>query len=217
MGEWAVFDVDGTLLPGTSMEMIFINELLKQRKIHFTTMAAFVFSIIKTVARREGMGAIHRNKGYLKGLDAKQITAESENIFQHRIVNRLSQKGIDEVKKYKDMGYGILIMSGSPDFLTLQLQEIYNPDHIVATTPEIIGGLYTGEIVGPHPFGKRKSEILVNLKRALDMDFDKSIAFANHHADIDHLRLFKTSVAVNPSNRLKTAAMKNGWRIDSWL
>ena len=217
MGEWAVFDVDGTLLPGTSMEMIFVNELLKRRTIHFMTIAAYAFSIIKTVARREGMGAIHRKKGYLKGLDAQQIVYESRKIFQHRIISRLSQKGIEEIKKHREMGYSILIMSGSPDFLTHQLQEIYTPDHIVATTPEVIDGRYTGKIVGPHPFGQRKSEILESLKTDLHIDFDVSIAFANHHADIDHLRLFKTAVAVNPSRKLKAAALQNGWRIDSWL
>lgn len=216
MAKWAVFDVDGTLLPGTSMEKIFVFAMTKQRMIPLKNILAFALSIIGAIIQRKSMEPVQINKRYFKGLNAKQIADKGRQIFHDQIKNKLSQKGIDEVKKYKDMGYNILIMSGSPDFLVLQLQEIYKPDHIVSTTLEVIDGIYTGKVSGLHPFGKRKCEILKNLKTALDIDFEQSMAFANHHSDIFHLNLFKTPVVIDPSNKLKAMALKNGWFIDRW-
>ena len=112
-----------------------------------------------------------------------------------------------------------MMMSGSLDVLVENIREVCSPDYLICTELEIApgnSGRFTGRVVGLHPYGSRKKQILSNLQDKLEIDFGRSVVFANHHSDVHHMELFGEAVAVNPSPELKKIAQKRGWRIKLW-
>ena len=216
MARWAVFDVDGTLLPKASMEQRFLLHLLKRGVIPHKNIVGYFFLAIISTLKGNWVEGFKNNKGYLRGLPVKEIKTLAKYFYQNAISPALSQIGLDTVEQYRKEGYKILIMSGSPDFLTEYLVAQIKPNHSVWTTMEIMDGKYTGRIVGLHPYGIRKKQILEQLQPQLEIDFNTSIVFANHHADGPHMEIFGNAVAVNPTTTLRKIAKKRGWEVEFW-
>lgn len=216
MARWAVFDVDGTLLPKSSMEQRFIMHLVKRGVIlHKNILSYFSYGIISALKGNWEDG-FKNNKRYLKGLAVEEIKTIAEYYHRHSISPALSQTGLSTVAEYRIEGFRILIMSGSPDFLAKHLVAEIKPDRSVSTRMGIKDGKFTGAITGLHPYGIRKKKILEELQPQLDIDFKESIVFANHHADVHHMGMFGKAVAVNPTPALRRIAIKREWEIAVW-
>ena len=216
MAHWAVFDIDGTLLPKVSMERQFVNYLIKKRLLPLKNLFYYFLEGFTAIFADDWIEAIKGNKTYLKGLSTSTIDKNAEECFDQRIAPALFQGGKQKVEVLRQEGYKILIISASPVFLARRLYSVYYPDFIICTELEINNGYYTGKISGLYPYGRGKRVILENIKQKLDIDFDKSVVFANHHSDVFHMRLFSRAVAVNATLKLRRAALKYGWEIAVW-
>ncbi len=213
---WAVFDVDGTLFPPSSMEKMFILHMLKHCAIPvFNIFSYFLTGGIKTITDGYEEG-FKNNKFYLKGLPAEPVIAEGRHFIYSTLLPMLSERGRVQVNRFRNRGFKIMIMSGSPEFLTLPLSTLFEPDHVVAAVTEKKHFHFTGRLEGLHPYGIRKKKILLGLQDKLQIDFPASIVFANHRADIVHMKLFGTAVAVNPDSGLLQAARNQNWTIEKW-
>jgi len=216
MARWAVFDVDGTLIPGTSMEKMFLGFLLKKGKLPLRNVVNFVFNGVVSVlsyGMEEGLAV---NKAYIRGLAAPAVEEAAETCFRERILPVFSRTGLDKLESLRTQRHKILIISGSPSFLARRLEPGLRPDHIISAEMETGGGFFTGKMTGLHPYGERKRQILEGLRAHLALDFGKSTVFANHHSDINHMELFGTAVAVNPTPPLREEAVRRGWDVVTW-
>lgn len=216
MAKWAVFDVDGTLLPGISMEQLFIRYCMETGLIPRMNFLHFVLTAGKILLHGNFPDVIKRNKALMKGLPADKVETAAEICFDEMVKPRLSARGGEVVNAYRREGYRILIMTGSPYFVAQHLIPVYQPDELVGFHLEIAGDVYTGKGIGLHPYAQRKTEVLLNLREKLDLRFEESAVFANHHTDVYHMELFGEAVAVNPTPKLRQIAEKRGWEIVIW-
>jgi HAD superfamily hydrolase (TIGR01490 family) len=216
MARWAVFDVDGTLLPKSSMEQRFLFHLLKRGIIPHKNILSYFFHGIISAIKGTWEDGFKNNKRYLEGLAVVEIKEFAKYYYHNSISPALSQTGLETIEQYRKQNYKTLIMSGSPDFLTEHLVAEIKPNHFVWTTTEIKNNKFTGAIIGLHPYGIRKKQILQELQPKLNIDFNNSIVFANHHADVHHMEMFGKAVSVNPTPALKRIANKKRWEIEFW-
>lgn len=216
MAKWAVFDVDGTLLPSISMERLFIRYCAKQRLVPIRNVFSFMLSIATSLMTGRINASLKSNKSFLKNLQTDRIETAAVQCFRNSIAPRFSQRGKDAVSLKRQQGYKILLLTGSPEFLARHLKPLYQPDKLVSYILEKKGNVYTGRGRNLHPYGRRKTEILLQLQQNLDLSFDESIVFANHHADVHHMELFGEAVAVNPTPKLQSIAREHGWTIARW-
>ncbi len=216
MARWAVFDVDGTLLPGTSMEKVFIRYLLINRHLPVKNLIYFSFNgfvRILSYGLEEGLAG---NKGYIKGLPVSSVDEWAETCYGKNIKPAISDAGLEKLESLRNSKYKILIISGSPSFLVQRLVYDIRPDHYISSVLGYESAYFTGKVEGIHPFGERKKELLQKLAPELDLDFAQSIVFANHHTDEAHMELFGKAVAVNPTEPLYETAQRRKWEITSW-
>lgn len=216
MSRWAVFDVDGTLLPGDSMEKRFLKHLLRSGTLPFRNLFFFIFGSFIQSIQGQGLDAFKNNKIYLKDLPHLALREFAGKFFYQHILPAFSHTGFECLESCRTSGYRILIMSGSPDFLTRHMESLLKPDYLIATEMEIRNERYTGNVTGLHLYGHHKRGILLQIQKRLDISFDKSVVFANHHADIHHMELFGRAVAINPTRKLKQMAIQRGWNIETW-
>lgn len=216
MARWAVFDVDGTLLPGSSMERRFVDYLLRHKKLPLKNLVGYVLKIMVAVLAKDGIKAVKANKSYLREYSVVDIEKEAECCFNHYIAPSFFKAGQQKINWLRQQGYKILIISGAPSFLARRLKSLYCPDFLICSELETNNGLYTGNLSGLYPYGQGKRILLEEIREKLDLNFSQSIVFANHYSDIHHMKLFGRAVAVNPGFRLRRAAKKYGWQIVSW-
>lgn len=216
MAKWAVFDVDGTLLPGISMEQLFVRYGRENRLIPPVNFLYFALNALKILLRGKISDMFKTNKALMKDLPADKVETAAEICFDEMVKPRLSAQGGEVVNAYRREGFKILIMTGSPYFVAQHLIPLYQPDELIGFHLEIADGIYTGKGIGLHPYAQRKREVLLNLREKLDLSFDESVVFANHHTDVYHMELFGKAVAVNPTPKLRRIAEKRGWEITIW-
>jgi HAD superfamily phosphoserine phosphatase-like hydrolase len=216
MAKWAVFDVDGTLFPPTSMEKKYLLYLLSQGYLPLRNILYYAFYALYTLLRHDWIEAFKNNKYYLKEIPATPIRENGAHFVNSQVWPEISKQGLQKIEKYRRLNYKILIMSGSPDFLTETLSAGLKPDYIITARMQTSNGVFTGKLNGLHPYGERKTRLLLAVSSKIALDFKKSIVFANHSSDIDHMKLFGTAVAVNPKPGLREYALKNNWAIEKW-
>jgi len=216
MAKWAVFDIDGTLLPGLSIEARFILYSLRKNVIPYTKIIGHFLYGISGIFYGKGMDNFRTNKKYYKGLNVDYIAQTGNLFFKDRIAPFISKDGLKTIGEYRENGYKIMIMSGSIEFLIKDISQICEYDVLICTHIKTIDDVLTGEIEGFHPFGIHKKEILLRFQNEYDMDYKQSSVFANHHSDIYHMELFREAVAINPSKKLMKIANRLGWRIEFW-
>jgi HAD superfamily phosphoserine phosphatase-like hydrolase len=216
MVRWAIFDVDGTLLPRDSMEMYFLVDIMRSGSLPFQNIFYYCLTAIVGTLQGDWVESFKNNKIYLRDVPARSLQKYAYDFFRRSIAPALSSTGLEKIKAYQREGYKIMVMSGSPDFLTRHLDNICYPDCLVSTVLEVKDNRYTGKVLGLHPYGERKREILLKLRDELKIDLDRSVVFANHHSDSCHMKLFGQAVAVNPTSRMKDIAHQHGWMIERW-
>lgn len=216
MTAWAVFDLDGTLLPGNSLEQRFLEHVTRQGLLPFKNLFFYTLMGIFNSLRNNWEEGFKSNKMYLKDLPANPLQRFSSTFFYHKVRQQLSRRGMRIIQARRKEGFKIMLMSGSPDFLTRQLAPIVRPDYLIASDLEIRHRRYTGRLRGLHPYGIRKRLILQKLRSQLDIDFAASAVFANHHSDVLHMEIFGEPVAVNPTTKLLEIARARGWKIEHW-
>jgi HAD superfamily phosphoserine phosphatase-like hydrolase len=215
MAKWAVFDVDGTLLPEYSMEELFVNCATGEHLLGPLNFLRFALGAGKFLLRGSTEYAFTRNKAHFKNLPVKKVEALAKTCFQTEIEPRLSPRGAEVLNRYRQQNFRILVMTGSPGFLARYLDPIYQPDKLISSDLEISGDVLSGKS-NLHPFAQTKKEVLLQFQPELEIDFQESIVFANHHSDVYHMELFGKAVAVNPTSRLQEIAGEQDWEVAWW-
>ncbi|GEM_PF-1053044 len=216
MTNWAVFDIDGTLLPGASLERLFLSKLLREGILTSRQVVYFALEWVKLAPHAGCINALKQNKAFFRNLPVDRVIAVGKSFFTESIRPRFSEKGLKQVQDCREAGYHIMLMSGAPFFLVENLVKVIHPDYVVAARLNVQAGRFTGKLQQPHPYGMEKKRYLLNLQDALTIDFSNSAVFANHFSDIHHMELFGRVVAVNPGWRLRRYALKQGWKVEFW-
>ncbi len=208
----AVLDLDGTLLPATSAERLFVRHLGEQGLLGRRQLAAFL-SVAATLPVRGRTRALRANKRYLTGLEETVILAEAERFVTGVLEARLDAYLLRCVQRLGGRGYVACLLTGAPGFLAEILTRRLGLADGIGTRLEVRNGRFTGRVVGPHYFGEAKKDGVAALARRHGLDLPRSYAFADHHADVHFLGCFGHAVAVDPTRALRKVATARGWRV----
>ena len=193
----AVFDVDRTLVPGTTTERLFIRYLLRRRVIGLRQLAHLSLYLLRALPRMDPMEAMRRQRVYLAGLTEKRVVALAEACFTSEIQPKISAAGLAALREHKAQGHITVLLSGSLDFLLRPLQRYTGADHLIATHMEVQNGRFTGRISGPWPYGPTKAVLIRHFAEEHGVAFADSYAYADHHTDVEVLSLFGRPVVIN--------------------
>lgn len=208
----AFFDLDGTLIPHTSSERIFIKHLID---IGVLTVIDFLHVLEGAVYNITGgwQGISRKNKFYLKGKKAQHIESIAKEYFEKHIDSIVSMSARNIIEKHKSNGDVLIMVSGSPYFIVEVFARTLGFNDYKGTDLMIKNEKFTGRIVGIHPLGKTKIDIIQFFVKKYALNINDSTIYANHFKDRYMLELSSKPVAVNPTRRLKKYAAQKGWKI----
>lgn len=217
----AIFDVDGTLITGDSLERIFIRYLWRYGEIGWRDLArTFANGASEIITQPKSLHqVIASGKTYLRDKQADRIRRIAADCFEQQIKLRLLPAAIARLKWHQECGHQVMLLSGTLEMLIEPLAASLGVTNFAATSIQTRENLLTGQINGLHVYGADK---LNCLHKALSkpesgiIDLSRSFAYGNSYADRYLLAATGNPVAANPDRRLRRFAEKRGWMIEDF-
>ncbi|MGR9099412.1 MAG: histidinol-phosphatase [Gammaproteobacteria bacterium] len=117
------------------------------------------------------------------------------------------------IKRHKDSGDTLLVITATNRFVTEPIVKLYEIDHLLATTPEFHNGRFTGLYVDEPCFQEGKVSHLKKWLKANGETLDNSWFYSDSHNDLPLLNLVDNPVAVDPDEKLNRYALNANWPI----
>lgn len=212
----AVFDVDNTLLPGTSCERLFIRFLIAHRQLGLGAAYGTALVLLRHLGRAGPRAVLREQRPYLRGWQVERLAALAEEAFATAIAPRLSRRAVERVRRHQAAGHLVALLSGAPPFLLAPLGRHLGIDRVIGTPLAIVDDAYTGGLAGAHLYGPEKAALTVRFAREEGVDLGASFGYADHHSDAPFLLLFGQAVCVNPTRRLRRLAARFGWVVEEF-
>ncbi|HEU0175299.1 MAG TPA: HAD-IB family hydrolase [Blastocatellia bacterium] len=210
----AIFDVDGTLIAGATLERIFIGFLRRRGEFGWREMISWLGAAAKAAAT--GSLRLKAIKAYLRGKDSTHLRRLARECVERDIEPRLSPEAVNRLRWHQSAGHLVILLSGTLDLLLEPLAERLGVYARVGSELEIENMRFTGRIAGARPFGLTKAECLATINRANRFNLKRSFAYADSFADRHLLAMVGHPVATNADMALRKVAESRGWMIEEF-
>lgn len=209
----ALFDLDRTLLPGSSLEALgralAAEGLLTKRRLARAAAQQARFSrrgASDATAARLCSEAL----AVIAGLERDRLATLVE-----RVGDELSALPVPGVRmllqRHLDAGHFCVVLSASPQELVEVVGTRLGLHRAVGTCAAVVDGRFTGGLDGSFCYGAGK---LVRLRQALgQVELGQAWAYADSASDLPVLTACAHPVAVNPDRILRKAARANAWPV----
>lgn len=155
--------------------------------------------------------------GTLARFPRKQLDQMHIRFMQEVITPAIRPAAQALVKKHRDAGDLVVIVTATNKFVTAPIAAAFGVDHLIAAEPETdADGEITGKLRGVPTSGPGK---IVHTRAWLERrgqrmeDFARSYFYSDSQNDIPLLSVVTHPVATNPNARLKAHAEAHGWPI----
>jgi HAD superfamily hydrolase (TIGR01490 family) len=212
----ALFDLDNTLLGGDSDYLW--GEFL-----------ASVGAVDKQAHRRENARFFDEYQSGTLDIDAFlafQLKPLADNELQDLLVWRerfvrecivpvVLAEARELVEEHRRKRHRLAIVTSTNSFITRPIADLFGITHLLATEPEFDGSRYTGTWVGVPCSGAGKVQWVKEWTARNALTLADSWFYSDSHQDLPLLSLVDHPVAVDPDDKLRGHAEREGWPVVS--
>jgi len=172
------------------------STFIKQEAIELLAAKAGVLDQVSAITESAMRGeldfeqSLRTRVGLLKGLSESAITAVQNEI-------RLTDGAHDLVNTLHAKGHSVALVSGGFINIIQPLIESLSIKHYKANTLEIVGGVLTGELVGPIIDRAAKGAALLEFAKVCGVEIENTVAIGDGANDLDMMALAGLSIAFN--------------------
>lgn len=206
----AIFDLDGTIIRGTSCERLLFEKLYRERIIGRDQLWAYAGFLARWWTTL-GPTVIKRNKSYLSGLEVKRVEAAARDLAKQILPGYFNPRVVERIKKHGKDRDNLVLLTGAPNFLAEPVGQALGMEHVVGSQLDSREGVFTGGIPLLHPFGPEKVRLAQDLCTRLGCVLGEAFAYADTYDDLPLLASVGFPVAVCPDRRLRRAALERKW------
>jgi len=212
------FDLDDTIIKGDSI-VKFMAFYLKRNPskifIYISLIPYFILFMLHIVKN-------------------KKMKERIAKIFEHETIDNLSKVGLEfvntviskcyysyaleEIKKCKEKGYTLVLITASFEFYALHIASKLGFDKCIATKLWTNNNIYTGHIYGRNCYGIEKKHRL-HMEGYIHGQESNIAAYSDSISDLPLFKFAKERVCVNPKSCLSKYALKHkdeGYVIVDW-
>jgi phosphoserine phosphatase len=214
----AFLDLDGTLLPGPSLEWRLFSALRKGRRISLANYFRWAGKAVCLLSKGP-LAARYENKKYLAGVQTDLAWRYLDSII-------FFDEGIARVVWHAQEGHRICLVTGTLEPLAqlaataleceLEARGISVRPRLCATRVATERGRWTGEVAGRAIYGQAKARCVQTIAVDEGVDLRKSHAYGNSLLDGHFLASVGYAHAVNPDRELAALAKQKNWRVWHW-
>ncbi|MGZ4976965.1 MAG: HAD family hydrolase [Methylobacter sp.] len=210
----AFFDLDKTLW-ACSGEKAFAGHQFRRGKLGITQLGGVVYQYLRyELGLIDDIDTLKRR--VLRALFAGEAVAPCIEVysahFRQQLSRELFPEMLDCVKNHQQAGDKIVIVSAALDFIVSPVAELLQADDCFAIRLEVTDHLFSGEVLGPIPYGQAKAAIVRDYANQHGLDLAQCHAYGDHWEDRYMLSAVGRPVAVNPDRRLAQLAQRQQWQ-----
>ena len=216
----AFFDVDKTLLPGSSL-YLFARGLYRRGFYDLRDVLGFAFGQLTfrlTGAEgRRGMEAAREHAlAFIEGKRQSDLRQIGHDIVVEVIGPRIYPGMRRVIDAHHADGDKTFLVTAAPRELAERIAAYLGMDGALGTEAELVDGTYTGRLVGPVLHGPAKLDAVVGLADEQGIDLRASSAYSDSVNDRPLLEGVGHPVAVNPDRMLRELAAERGWPVQDF-
>ncbi|SJN09800.1 Phosphoserine phosphatase [Halomonas citrativorans] len=145
----------------------------------------------------------------------EQLAAWHQQFMASKIEPHILPKAEELLARHRTRGDTLLIVTATNHFITAPIAERLGVDYLIAVTPEMENGRYTGRVSGIPSYREGKITRLHEWLEDKDFTLDGAWFYSDSHNDLPLLEEVDHPVAVDPDNTLRQVAEQRQWRIMS--
>ena len=209
----AIFDLDGTLLSGDS-DYNWGQFLVEEGIVDANTYKAANDKFYQDYLT--GSLDIHEYLAFslapLVKYDQAQLVTLHNQFMQKKIAPMMQNKALNLIKEHKDKGHFLMIITATNEFVTGPISKLLGMDHLIAPTPEIKDGRYTGAVTGVPSFQAGKVTRLNAWLAETGNTLEGSYFYSDSHNDLPLLELVSHPIVVDADDTLTEIAKQRNWQ-----
>ena len=211
-----LFDLDHTLLSGDS-DVLWCEFLIREGALDSDSFAARNADM----EARYQAGTVGVEEfadfylGTLTGRTPEDLEALRQTFLADWIVPRIPASAVDLVSRHLDAGEMVVMTTATNRFITELTALYFGIEHLIATEPQVVGGLFTGRSKGVLNMREGKVRRLHDWLKARGhqlRDFE-STAYSDSINDLPLLLAVDRAVAVDPDAGLRKESLERSWEI----
>ena len=212
-GGLALFDLDRTLIPGSSLVPLG-RELVRQGLVRRGALARH--TVAGAVFERRGLddASIDRVQGrllaLLAGREAAPLRAAAERVGRE-VAQSAFLSGRWLLERHRDNRDFCVILTAAPQELADAVAAALGAHRAIGTRLELEEGRFTGAIAGVRCHGEGKVERL--REEVGDVDWHRTTTYGDSLSDVPVMERSGFPVAVNPDRHLRAVAANRAWPV----
>ncbi|MEY3407867.1 MAG: Phosphoserine phosphatase [Actinomycetota bacterium] len=213
----AFFDLDNTVIRGSSLWHLG-RGLVKHKFITAETVRQFFWKQFKFVTiGKEHIGDMdfirRQSLKIIAGREVRELETKGALIAREMLVPKVFRQSLELAKAHLEKGDDVWIVTASPRRLAMLLSRELGFTGAIGSEAEIVGGKYTGEMIGNVMHGAEKAVAIRQLSERRGYDLTQCTAYSDSANDLPLLQAVGTAVVINGDRKLRAHARKAGWAI----
>ena len=216
-GVTAYFDLDGTLLDGSSEKSL--TALLSRRRPWRIPLGATMWSLgfVGNLLRARSIYDAARNRGHLALCNWEMLRLLSAELVESKLSKRVSQEARDRLDWHREQGHRLVMITATVMPMAQAMANHLGMDAVFGCGPEDMTGIMSGSEKGwKVPRRKGKVPFVQNDAESMGHNLADCWGYGNTHADSFFMSLTGNPVAVNAEGGLKSLAKEKGWTQLEW-
>ena len=216
----AFFDVDKTLLPGSSLYLLargmYKRGYYTWRDIAGFALAQLTFRVTGAEGRRGMEAARESALAFIEGKSQSDILRLGHDIVVEVIGPRIYPGMRRVIDLHHAEGDKTYLVTAAPRELAERMAAYLGMDGGLGTEAELVDGRYTGRLLGPVLHGPAKLDAVTKLAAEQGIDLRDCSAYSDSLNDRPMLEGVGHPVAVNPDRQLRDLARQRGWPVQDF-
>ena len=150
-----------------------------------------------------------------EGISRDRLLLLSEECFDKVVRPALFSNARALVKRCRDEGQDVVLVSGALDFVLEHLVKYLGASALIANRLEFKANYATGRLLRPVVAGPEKARLIREHAKDNDYDLAECFAYSDSYSDVPMLSVVGHPAAVNPDVKLRRLAQAYGWPVIS--
>ena len=217
VGAAAFFDVDNTLIQGSSL-VEFAFGLARKRYFRLSEILPIAWKQLKfRVSGSENAKDVAAGRAqaleFVKGRSVDELVELCEEIVDASLARRAYPGTTQLAEMHLAAGQQVWLVTATPVQLAQVLAQRFGFTGALGTVAEVKDGKFTGRLVGDILHGPGKKHAVAALATIEGLDLSRCTAYSDSANDVPMLSMVGTAVAINPDRKLRDIAGDRGWLV----
>ncbi|HSQ68253.1 MAG TPA: HAD-IB family hydrolase [Polyangiaceae bacterium] len=210
------FDVDGTLVRTNLVQptvFYLLNQQTPAQSLGRLLRAAVKSPQMVLAEMRDRRTFNELLYSAYEGISRDRLLLLSEECFDKVIKPALFPNARSLVKRCRDEGQDVVLVSGALDFVLEHLVDYLGASALIANRLEFKANYATGRLLRPVVAGPEKARLIREHAKGAGYDLSHCFAYSDSYSDVPMLSVVGHPAAVNPDGKLKRLAHAYGWPV----